>query len=427
MKTQTPRKIAIVGAGQAGLLLGVALLDQGHEVTMLTNRTAEDVWNGKVLSSQFMFDPKLQIERDWKMNQWEADCPKTEGISFTVPNPDGSGTKAIHWHAKLHAYGQSVDQRVKMPGWMDEFVRRGGKLSIVNVGIPELEELAGTHDLVLLAGGKGEIVNLFGRNEERSPVKQPMRQLALTYVTGMKRHDYMECVNFNLIPGVGEYFVFPALTTAGPYGSGKTQACDIMVFEGVPGGPMDCWGDVKSPEQHMEVSLDILKKFLPWEYERSKDCRMTDANGLLVGRIAPTVRNAVLNLPSGRKVMGLGDAILVNDPITGQGSNNATAGAKHYFDAITARGAAAFDEAWMNQTFDDLYNNYAAKVIAWTNSLLFPPPDYIVNMLGACQAVPAMASRVANGFNDPRDYSEFWFDPAACEKAINDAAMKAAA
>jgi hypothetical protein len=423
--TSAQRNIAIVGAGQAGLLLGVALLDQGYRVTIFTNRTAEDVWNGKVMSSQFIFDPKLQIERDWKMNQWEPVCPKTEGISFTVPNPDGSGTKVIHWHSKLYAYGQSVDQRVKMPGWMDEFVRRGGELSVVNVGIPELEQLAATHDLVLLAGGKGDLVNLFGRNEERSPVKQPMRQLALTYVTGMKRHDYLECVNFNLIPGVGEYFVFPALTTGGSYGSGKTQSCDIMVFEGVPGGPMDCWANVKSPEQHLEVSLEILKQFLPWEYERSKDCQMTDPNGTLVGRIAPTVRNAVLTLPSGRKVMGLGDAILVNDPITGQGSNNATFSARHYFDAITSRNGAPLDATWMNKTFDDLYNNYSAKVNAWTNSMLFPPPEYIVNMLGACQAVPAMASRVANGFNDPRDYSEYWFDPASCDKAIRDAASSA--
>ena len=81
----------------------------------------------------------------------------------------------------------------------------------------------------------------------------------------------------------------------------------------------------------------------------------------------------------------------------------------------------------MNKTFDDLYHNYASKVNAWTNSLLFPPPEHIVNMLGACQAVPAMASRVANGFNDPRDYSEYWFDPAACDKAIKDAAAIPAA
>lgn len=423
-ENSTPRSIAIVGAGQAGLLLGCALLDKGYAVTMVTNRTAEDVWNGKVMSSQFIFDPALQIERDFGLAQWEADCPRTEGISFSIPTPDGSGNKAIHWHARLNAYGQSVDQRVKMPGWMKEFVRRGGDLRFEDVGVPELESLTAAHELVLLAGGKGEIVNLLGRDDSRSPVRQPMRQLALSYVTGMKRHDYYECVNFNLIPGVGEYFVFPALTTAGAQ---STQACDIMVFEGVPGGPMDRWADVKTPEQHLETSLDILKTFVPWEYERSRDCQLTDPNGILAGRITPTVRNAVLTLPSGRKVFGMGDAVLVNDPITGQGSNNATKGAKHYHDAILARGAAPFDEAWMRQTFDALYTGYAEKVVSWTNSLLFPPPEYIVKLLGSAQQVPAIASRIANGFNDPRDFADYWFDPAAADRLIESEMQKLAA
>ncbi|PKO58172.1 MAG: alanine-phosphoribitol ligase, partial [Betaproteobacteria bacterium HGW-Betaproteobacteria-19] len=395
----TPRSIAIVGAGQAGLLLGCALLDKGYAVTMITNRRPEDVWSGKVMSSQFIFDPALQIERDLGLDQWEKDCPNTDGIGFSIPAPDGSGKQALHWHARLHAPGQSVDQRVKMPGWMKEFVRRGGDLRFEDVGVAELETLTTAHELVLLAGGKGEIVNLLGRDDSRSPVRQPMRQLALTYVTGMKRHDYYECVNFNLIPGVGEYFVFPALTT---HGANGTQACDIMVFEGVPGGPMDCWGEVKTPEQHLEKSLEILKTFTPWEYERSRDCQLTDANGILAGRITPMVRNPVLTLPSGRKVFGMGDAVLVNDPITGQGSNNATKGAKHYCDAILAHGSAAFDEAWMRQTFDDLYNGYAEKVVRWTNSLLFPPPDHIVKLLGTAQHAPALAARIANGFNDPR-------------------------
>ncbi|MDO9597937.1 MAG: styrene monooxygenase/indole monooxygenase family protein [Azoarcus sp.] len=411
----TPRSIAIVGAGQAGLLLGCALLDKGYAVTMVTNRSAEDIWNGKVMSSQFIFDPALQIERDLGLDQWEKDCPYTEGIGFSIPAPDGSGTQALHWHARLHAPGQSVDQRVKMPGWMAEFVRRGGDLRFEDVGVAELETLTAAHELVLLAGGKGDIVNLLGRDDSRSPVRQPMRQLALTYVTGMKRHDYYECVNFNLIPGVGEYFVFPALTT---HGASSTQACDIMVFEGVPGGPMDCWGDARSPEQHLETSLNILKTFAPWEYERSRDCQLTDANGTLAGRITPMVRNAVLTLPSGRKVFGMGDAVLVNDPITGQGSNNATKGAKHYYDAILARGAGAFDEAWMRQTFDALYNGYAEKVVRWTNSLLFPPPDYIVKLLATAQHAPALASRIANGFNDPRDYADYWFDAADAERLM---------
>ena len=37
------RRIAIVGAGQSGLQLGLGLLDTGYDVTMITNRTADEI------------------------------------------------------------------------------------------------------------------------------------------------------------------------------------------------------------------------------------------------------------------------------------------------------------------------------------------------------------------------------------------------
>ena len=78
----------------------------------------------------------------------------------------------------------------------------------------------------------------------------------------------------------------------------------------------------------------------------------------------------------------------------------------------------------MNQTFDALYNGYAEKVVRWTNSMLFPPPEYIVNMMGAATQIPALASRLANGFNDPRDYANYWFDEESNKRAITEAAAK---
>lgn len=58
------RRIAIVGAGQSGLQLGLGLLDTGYDVTMITNRTADEIRQGKVMSSQCMFHTALQTERD---------------------------------------------------------------------------------------------------------------------------------------------------------------------------------------------------------------------------------------------------------------------------------------------------------------------------------------------------------------------------
>jgi hypothetical protein len=403
------RKIAIVGAGQSGLPLALALQARGDQITLLSNRSPDDLRKGKILSSQCMFDASLQIERNFGLNQWEHLCPPVQGIGFAVPHPEIRGERLINWAARLDRYAQAVDQRVKMPGWMDLFRLRGGDLVLKDANIDDLEELAATHELVVVSAGKGDIVKLFERDAERSTFDEPMRAMALTYVNGMTPRTPFSRVCFNLIPGVGEYFVFPSLTITGP--------AEVMVFEGVPGGPMDCWGDVKTPEDHLKKSLWILETFMPWEAERCRHVELTDDNGILAGRFAPTIRKPVGRLPSGRIVLGMADAVCVNDPVTGQGSNNATKAFKVVHDCIVARGAADFDAPWMNATFER-YWDYAKWVVRWTNSLLTPPPPHVLNLMGAAGAMPSLAHVIANNFNNPPDYFPWWEDPAECERFI---------
>jgi hypothetical protein len=411
------QRIAIVGAGQSGLQMALGLQARGYRVTLLSNRTADQIRTGKVMSSQCMFDRALQTERDLGLNWWDDTCPPVEGIGLAVPHPELRGEKVIDWAAPLHRPAQAVDQRLKMPAWMDAFVARGGDLRIVDVGLDELETLTSEHDLVLLAAGKGEIVSRFERDAARSPFNTPQRALALTYVTGMAPRTPFSRVCFNLIPGVGEYFVFPALTLSGP--------CEIMVFEGVPGGDMDRWSDARTPEAHLEESLRIMRTYLPWEAERCERVVLTDANGILSGRFAPTVRKPVLTLPSGRLVFGMADAVVVNDPITGQGSNNAAKCCKVYLDAILAHEGRPYDAGWMNTTFER-YWQYAGDVVNWTNSLLTPPPPHILGLLGAAGQSPSLASRIANGFDNPPDFFPWWTDPIACQQLIDQQLAKAA-
>lgn len=405
------RRIAIVGAGQAGLQLALGLLAKGYHVTLTTNRTGEDIRNGKVMSSQCMFNAALQTERDLGLNFWEDQCPAVEGIGLTVAHPENPNESLFSWSTRLDRYAQSVDQRVKMPVWLDEVARRGGEVVIQEVGVAELEQLSASHDLVLLAAGKGEIVNLFEQDAKRTRFQQPQRALALTYVKGMTPMSPFSRVAFNLIPGVGEYFVFPSLTTSGP--------CEIMVFEGIPGGPMDCWQGITSPEQHLEKSLAIINRFAPWEAERCRAVEMTDDKGFVSGRFTPMVRKPVLTLPSGRKVFGMADALVVNDPITGQGSNNAAKCSQVYLDAIIARGAQGFSPDWMHDTFEQ-YWNYARHVVKWTNTMLAPPPQHLLQLLGAASQSQPLASAIANGFDDPRNFAPWWFDAQSCQAFIQE-------
>jgi len=409
------RRVAIVGAGQSGMQLALGLQRSGLEVTVFSNRSAQEIGEGPVMSSQCMFETALQTERELGLDWWADECPLVEGIGIAVRNPEGG--KAIEWSAKLDGPAQSVDQRLKIPAWMAEFERRGGRLVLQDMGIDDLETCARMNDLVVVASGKGEISRLFERDDERSPYEQPQRALALTYVKGMKPRASHSAVCFNLIPGVGEYFVFPALTTTGP--------CEIMVFEGVPGGPMDCWADVKTPQQHLARSKWILETFLPWEAERCRDIELTDDNGILSGRFTPTVRKPVARLPSGRKVLGLADAVVLNDPITGQGSNNAAKCADIYLKRILEHGDAPFDAAWMQQTFDRYWEGYARWATGWTNSLLAPPQPHLQKLLQSAASMPAVASIVVNGFDDPRAFAPWWFDAAEADRFLEDRAREA--
>lgn len=400
------RRIGIVGAGQSGLQLAIGLRRAGYEVVLVSALTPEAIQAGRVTSSQCMFDSALQAERDIGLGQWARRCPPVEGIEFNVA-PERR--RAIHWASRLDRPAMSVDQRVKMPAFMREFVRMGGELRILEARLQDMEALTRECELVIVAAGKGAVANIFERNAARSRFDRPMRSLALTYVCGLPPRSAYSAVCFNIVPGVGEYFVFPALTLSG--------ACEIMVFEGIPGGSMDCWAPVRSPEQHLETSLAILRQHLPWEFERARGIELTDVNGILAGRFAPTVRHPIARLDCGSIVLGMADVVCLNDPITGQGSNNASKCAAIYLRRILDHGRAPFDAQWMQDTFE-AYWNYASYVTDWTNSMLLPPPPHVTSLLAAAASKPKIARWFVNAFDDPRRFYPYLVDPAAAEQFI---------
>jgi 2-polyprenyl-6-methoxyphenol hydroxylase-like FAD-dependent oxidoreductase len=404
------RKVLIVGAGQAGLQLGLGLQSHDYDVTVMSARTPEEIRGGRVMSTQCMFGPALQHERDYGLNLWEQQAPDIEGLGLSIAGPDRE--RVLDWLGELDDYAQSVDQRVKMSGWLELFEQRGGKVVYHGVTTYDVDALTHFYDLVVIAAGKGELVQLFDRDPSRSPYATTQRILAVVYVHGMAprpEHPTVQAVRFNAVPGVGELFVMPCFTVSGP--------CDILFFEGVPGGPLDCWDDRPPPAEHLERTLDLMREFVPWEYERCHHVELTDGRATLTGGYPPVVRRPVGELPSGGRVLGMADVVVANDPITGQGSNSASKCAASYLASILEHGDRPFDAAWMQQAFDRYWSD-AQHTTMWTNAMLAPPPEHVMNLLGAADTYPEIAHRFVNGFADPTDYQHWFLDPEKAQRYL---------
>lgn len=404
------RKILIVGAGQSGLQLALSLVAHDYDVTVMSARTPDEIRGGRVMSTQAMFHTALQYERDQGLNLWEDVTPKGEGLGLSIAGPDGS--RALDWLGDLDNYLQSVDQRVKFAGWLELLEERGGKVIYHGVTTADLDSLTKHYDLVLVAAGKGELVQLFDRDPNRSVFTSPQRALAVSYVHGAPKrpeHPDKYAVRFNAVPGVGELFVIPGYTFSGP--------CEIPFFEAIPGGPLDCFSDRPSPAEHWARMLELMRQYVPWEYERFKNAELTDGQAVLAGGYTPVVRRPVGELPSGGHVLGVADVVVANDPITGQGSNTASKCAASYLNSILERGDKPFDRQWMEDTFERFWE-YAQHVVAWTNAMLLPPPDHVMRIFEVGQTNAAVRNRFVNGFDYPPDFAEWFLDPELADQYL---------
>jgi 2-polyprenyl-6-methoxyphenol hydroxylase-like FAD-dependent oxidoreductase len=394
------RRIGIVGAGQAGLVLAIGLRQLCYHVTVFAERAAAEVRAGRLVSNQCLFHPALERERELGINFWDAEAPPVREVAFAAAGE--AAEPAISWRVALDRPAQSVDQRVKVADWMTEFERLGGDLRIRRVSPADLDECAREFELLVVAAGRGpQFDALFPRDDERSPYREPQRAIGVLYVAG--ELDAVPGLTFGMSP-VGEFFLLPVFSAHGPvHGIG---------FFGVPGGPMDVWDGVADVEQHHDTARKLLRAHYPWQAGLLDNAHPAAPTEMLHGRITPVVRHPVGTLPSGAKVLAMGDTAVTNDPVGGQGANLAARAARAYQEAIVGHAGRPFDEEFMHGAFAR-YWRHARHATRFNNDLLAPPPDHVLATLDTAQRVPEVAHRFAHLFENPADYEGWLGDPEA--------------
>jgi 2-polyprenyl-6-methoxyphenol hydroxylase-like FAD-dependent oxidoreductase len=401
------RRIGIIGAGQAGLHLGIGLVDAGYAVTLYSDRTPEAILNGKPMAFPLLFPTALQLERDLGINFWDDEFPGCDRFHSDVYDPEGN--LALTMSSDLEQRWQAVDQRLKFFTWMQEFVKRGGELVIKAMTPQDLEECVQSYDLVVVAVGRGSFSTLFKKDAQKSQHEQPKRHLAGGVYTGLKGEatDYRTFKVTNL-PGIGEMLQMPFYT--------KDQLpAYIVAFEAQPGGVMDQFSQVQSGQELLEVSKKVIQELRPSEYEVVKDMKLVDDQAWIQGAITPIVRQPIGHLPSGAIVMGIGDAVILHDPLAAQGANNATKMAHLVKQRIIEHGNQRFDESWMQGVFDEFWN-YAQYTYTLTDYLL-TPPDHMQDMMVAMAQNPEIAKDYFNGVNNPPSLAA-WFDAESSKKYL---------
>ena len=103
------------------MMVAVGLVRKGYDVTVVSDRTPEEIRNGRVTSSQGMQATPIAYEREMGLRLWEDLYQPWEGIEFNVLSPE-DGTKVSSFARRIGSTNgsadwlmDSIDQRVKMP------------------------------------------------------------------------------------------------------------------------------------------------------------------------------------------------------------------------------------------------------------------------------------------------------------------------
>lgn len=397
------KRIAIVGAGAAGLHLGLYLRAHNVDVTIHTDRRPEDIATMPLLNTVAHHSVTIAREDELGVNHWP-----TADYGYYCHYHYFGGPQPIFFRGDFKAPSRAVDYRLYLPRLMQDFAERGGRIQYGETHAEDIAQIAGTADLVVVCTGKGALGRMFEHDAAHSPFDRPQRMLCVGLYTGVAEEP-TRSVTLSVSPGQGELIDIPTLTFGG--------MAHALLMENVPGGDMEILAKLRhddNPRLFLDTVLEKLEKHHPTVYRRVDRSAFALANGsrdLLQGGVTPTVRKSHVALGDDKFAVALGDVHAVVDPLCGQGANVASFAAFVLGEEIVRQ--SVFDARFC-EIVDARRCNRVLGAARWTNMFLQPPSPELMQLIGTMSQDRALCNEFTDNFNRP----EAQWDRLASPKRI---------
>ncbi|WP_022977994.1 styrene monooxygenase subunit StyA [Nevskia ramosa] len=388
------KKIGIIGAGTAGLHLGLYLRQHGVDVTLHTDRKPDEYHGMRLLNTVAHHAVTVKRETALGVNHWPDQKFGYFGHHYFInlqPQP-------LQFYGDLHAPSRAVDYRIYQPRLMEDFMNAGGNIEYREIKSDEISSLSARYDLLVICTGKGPFGQMFTYEPQHSPFDKPQRALCVGIFKGIKQRP-VRAVTMYFSPGAGEMIEIPTTTFNGMQ--------NALVIENIPGGDLEVLAKTKyddNPKAFMALLLDKLRKHYPTCAERIDEQEFDLANGpldLLQGGVTPTVRRSHVALEGGKMAIALGDVQVTVDPLLGQGANVASHAAWILGEEIVRQDV--FDERFVEHV-NMRRNDRVLGAARWTNFMmtnLKAMPVELQQFIGALSQNRALADEFTDNFNFP--------------------------
>lgn len=385
------KKICIIGSGTAGLQLAYSL-EEEFDVMVIHSNSSDKIRNGRVMSTQVHFGPTRNRENRFKMPKWE-DKTLLKSIHMTIGNQK-------LFVGKLKEPALSVDQRFYFSQCLKDLENKGVSFRLMRVNKSDIESLVDEFDLIIDCTGKSGPLFPFPIEKELSPFQVPQRKCIVGYFLGVKPNNPLG-ISVTVLPEMGEMFEIPAMTEQGPV--------TILFIMAIPNRELDAFKEIKHAKEFTIQMKNVTQKYFQGIHERIEQdiFALSDEKAFLQVAIKPVIRKPYVTF-NNKLVVGCGDSVFLNDPITGQGCNLSSYCAEQLYETLIQYRDSNWDTQ-LGEAYWDRTKTFVREVTEWTNAMTQVLPEHIVQLLLTGVEHQKIADEVAEWFEEPQKAYEAFF------------------